>query len=685
MPTSSTSATGWPGWPGWPGWLGRWEVRVAALLGVVVLLGLAAVRAAPDDGHVIGIWPVGVATGVLVLAPRRHAPALLGVVLALALLTLSFSARPAGVVAGYTATIGLETWLVSRVLLGGAEGPWRLRADRDLRRYLGACLLGGLVGLVGGALTSAVTGFGDPGFVGLALGASHLASQLVLTPLWARLPTHGPLARRPERVLQWVAVLVLAPAVLAPAMFPSVVFVLVPLLAWSALRVSPRQALAQLVVVLGVAIAMTTAGRGPFADVPVLLDLPRDVRSVLLAAYAATCALIVVPLLLRVGESVEAARAAAAERDTLGRIVQSATGMAIIGADRQGRITLFNPGAERLLGWSAREAAGLSTQVLHTAEQVSAKAHELEVDDDFASVSARMLEPDMAGADMGFVRKDGTERTHSMTLGRITDQAGRVLGYVSTSEDVTDRVAAEEALRDALARMQEVDAVKDAFVSSVSHELRTPITSIQGYLELLGDGSFGDLSAQQRSAVAKVAANSERLLVLIDDLLTLSRVQESGLGLEDKVLDLVAVVRAGCAVVSPGGERAGVPIGVEVPDVPVPFLGDRDMLERVVINLVGNAVKFTPRGGRVEVALRCHEQGSTITVADTGIGIPLAEQDRLFSRFFRSSLAQAQAIPGSGLGLSIAHSVVTQHGGTLRAESEPGAGTTFVVELPSMV
>lgn len=682
MPTSSTSATGRAGRPGR---LDHWEVRVAALLGLVVLLGLAAVRAAPVDGHVIGIWPVGAATGVLVLAPRRHAPALLGVVLALALLTLSFSARPAGVVVGYTATIGLETWLVSRVLLGGAEGPWRLRADRDLRRYLGACLLGGLVGLVGGALTSAVTGFGDPGFVGLALGASHLASQLVLTPLWSRLPTHGPLARRPERVLQWVAVLVLAPAVLAPTMFPSVVFVLVPLLVWSALRVSPREALAQLVVVLGVAVALTTAGRGPFADVPVLLDLPRDVRSVLLAAYAATCALIVVPLLLRVGESVEAARAAAAERDTLGRIVQSATGMAIIGADRQGRITLFNPGAERLLGWSAREAAGLSTQVLHTAEQVSAKAHELEVDDDFASVSARMLEPDMAGADMGFVRKDGTERTHSMTLGRITDEAGRVLGYVSTSEDVTDRVAAEEALRDALARMQEVDAVKDAFVSSVSHELRTPITSIQGYLELLGDGSFGDLTAQQRSAVAKVAANSERLLILIDDLLTLSRVQESGLGLEDKVLDLVAVVRAGCAVVSPGGERAGVPIAVEVPDVPVPFLGDRDMLERVVINLVGNAVKFTPRGGRVEVTLRCHEQGSTITVADTGIGIPLAEQDRLFSRFFRSSLAQAQAIPGSGLGLSIAHSVVAQHGGTLRAESEPGAGTTFVVELPSMV
>ncbi|MBM7507123.1 PAS domain S-box-containing protein [Nocardioides salarius] len=675
VPTSSTSTTGRAG---------RWQLRVAFLLGLVALLGLAAVRAAPDDSHVIGIWPVGAATGVLVLAPRRHAPVLLGAVLLVALLTLSLAQRPAEVVVGYTATIVLETWVVSRLLLAGGEGPWRLVSDADLRRYLGAGLLGGLFGLAGGALTSAATGFGEPGFVGLALGASHLASQLVFTPLWARLPGHGPIAHRPERVLQWGLVLLLAPAVLAPTLFPPVAFLLIPLLAWSALRVSPREALAQLVVVLALAVVMTTAGRGPFADVLVLLDLPRDARAVLLAAYAATCALIVVPLLLRVGESVEAARAAAAERDTLGRIVQSATGMAIVGADREGRITLFNPGAERLLGWAAEEVTGLPTRVLHSTGQVSAKARELGVADDFASVSARMLEPDMAGADMGFVRKDGTERMHSMTLGRITDEAGRVLGYVSTSEDVTDRVAAEDALREALARMQEVDAVKDAFVSSVSHELRTPITSIQGYLELLGDGSFGDLSEQQRSAVAKVAANSERLLTLIDDLLTLSRVQESGLGLERKVLDLGDVVRAGCGVVSPGGERAGVPIAVEVPGVPVPFLGDRDMLERVVINLVGNAVKFTPRGGRVEVVLRRNEQGSTITVVDTGIGIPRAEQERLFTRFFRSSLAQAQAIPGSGLGLSIAHSVVTQHGGTLRAESEPGAGTTFVLELPAM-
>ncbi len=254
---------------------------------------------------------------------------------------------------------------------------------------------------------------------------------------------------------------------------------------------------------------------------------------------------------------------------------------------------------------------------------------------------------------------------------------------MSTSEDVTERVHTEEALREALARMQEVDAVKDAFVSSVSHELRTPITSIQGYLEMLEDGSFGELTAQQRSAVARVAGNSERLLVLIDDLLTLSRVQEDGLGLRDKLVDLCEVVSTGCAVVAPGAERARVVLVIDVPAEPAPFLGNREMLERVVINLVGNAIKFTPAGGRVDVGLSSGPEGSMITVTDTGIGIPPEEQARLFTRFFRSSLAQAQAIPGSGLGLSIAYSVVGQHGGTMRAESVPGQGTTFFVDLPA--
>ena len=150
----------------------------------------------------------------------------------------------------------------------------------------------------------------------------------------------------------------------------------------------------------------------------------------------------------------------------------------------------------------------------------------------------------------------------------------------------------------------------------------------------------------------------------------------------DRVVDLRKVISAGCAVVAPALEKRALELDLDLPDEPVPFLGDRDMLERVVINLVGNAVKFTPEEGRVAVSLRVGREWLVLEVADNGIGIPLQEQDQLFTRFFRSSLAQESAIPGSGLGLSIAHAIVEQHGGSMSVESAPGSGTTFQVRLP---
>ncbi len=163
------------------------------------------------------------------------------------------------------------------------------------------------------------------------------------------------------------------------------------------------------------------------------------------------------------------------------------------------------------------------------------------------------------------------------------------------------------------------------------------------------------------------------------------RLQEDGLNRAPRVVDLRQVVTEACGVVAPAAETGGLGLGIELPADPVPFLGDRDMLERAVVNLVANAVKFTPAGGRVEVGLATGGDGTTLRVGDTGIGIPVAEQELLFTRFFRSSNAQRQAIPGSGLGLSIAHAVVRQHGGSIRVASAEGEGTTFWVELPALV
>ena len=669
-----------------------WTVRAAALLTLMTVLGFLAVHSAAANGWVIGIWPVGLATGALILARGRGTPVLLGVVLLSAVGTTWLGGRPFPVAVGYGLGTTLEAWVVWRGFTGGEPDRPLLRTDRDMARFVGSTALGGLVIAAAGAATSLLADWGNPLVVALALGLAHLASQLTLLPFFSRLHRHRPVAPVYERVIQWVLIATFVPLVFVLHDFPSVVFMVIPLLGWGALRNGPREALAQMVVVLGITAVMTMSGLGPFSTAAQEYGLPVDIQGMLLSIFAFDCALVVLPLVLTVGEQIDNARRAAAERDMVTNIVNGATGVAIIGTDEVGRITLFNPGAERLLGYRPDEVLGHFTTMFHSEEGLAAQARELGVDNDFGAVVRAMASPESAGRDMPFLRKDGEQRTHSMTLTRIVDDRGEVTGYVSTSEDVTERVRAQAALvealdteRRAVEQMREVDQVKDAFVSSVSHELRTPITSIVGYLEMLQDGSFGELSRRQADAVRRVSANSTRLLSLIDDLLTLSRVQDDSLTTSDRVFDLRETVRSGHDVVSPAWVHRALDVSLHLPGRPAPFVGDPDLVERVVVNLVGNAVKFTPDGGEVRVSLYTDDGSTLIEVSDTGIGIPLEEQGRLFTRFFRSSVAQQRAIPGSGLGLSIAHAVVAQHGGSIEVESVLEQGTTFRVRLPSLV
>jgi PAS domain S-box-containing protein len=655
---------------------------------MTTVFGLLALYGAPEGGDAIGIWPAALASATLLVSRRPPTAVVLSLVFVIAFGTI-WSARPADVSFGLALGLTAETWVVWWVLTGGGvrERP-RLYTNIDLARYIGSATIGTLVVAAAATITSFATGWGNPWLLGLAVGTSSLASQLSVTPFFCRMRPHRGLAPTIERAAQWALILTVTPVVFMLDDFPAMAFMIMPVLAWGALRSGAYESIAQLFVTLGFAIGLTTRGEGPFAHVDERYGLPVDVQGILLSVFIIDCALVVVPFVLSVGEQIENARQVAAERDRVQSIVNGSKGVAIIGTDELGRITLFNPGAERLLGYAAAEVQGQQTRTfLHSAEGVAEKAAELGVANDFTTVAAAMV--GRGPSDMKFLRKDGQERSHSMSLNRIVDDRGEVIGYVSTSEDITERVEAEgrlvEALeteRQAVERLREVDRVKDAFVSSVSHELRTPITSILGYTEMLEDGAYGQLGEDQLDAVRRVGTNSSRLLSLIDDLLTLSRIQDGGLGMVDRVVDLRKVIAAACAVVAPSLERRDLELDIQVPDEPTPFLGDRDMLERVVINLVGNAVKFTPEGGHIAVRLVVGPEHLVIEVSDTGIGIPRQEQEQLFTRFFRSSLAQEHAIPGSGLGLSIAHAIVEQHGGSMEVESEPGTGTTFRVLLP---
>ncbi|MDW5593625.1 ATP-binding protein [Conexibacter stalactiti] len=227
----------------------------------------------------------------------------------------------------------------------------------------------------------------------------------------------------------------------------------------------------------------------------------------------------------------------------------------------------------------------------------------------------------------------------------------------------------------------EADRLKNEFFALVSHELRTPLTSIVGYVELVLEEEAGEVNEQQKRFLAIVERNGKRLQRLVGDLLFVAQVEAGTLNLEHGRASLETVVRDAVDGARPRAEQAQVTVTATTEPVPQ-MRGDADRLGQLVDNLISNALKFTPAGGSVTVALRNRGDEAELAVTDTGIGIPAAEQARLFDRFFRASTAVAEEIPGIGLGLSICQAIAEGHGGRIQVESEVGRGTTFRVLLP---
>jgi signal transduction histidine kinase len=227
---------------------------------------------------------------------------------------------------------------------------------------------------------------------------------------------------------------------------------------------------------------------------------------------------------------------------------------------------------------------------------------------------------------------------------------------------------------------REAEILKDQFFALVSHELRTPLTSIIGYLELVLEDDEG-LTDHHRRFLGVVDRNARRLLRLVGDLLFVAHVEAGRLALEVGEVDLRTLTTEAIEAARPRAEAKDLVLEAVTQDVPL-MAGDRDRLAQVLDNLISNAVKFTPQDGSVTVRLVTRDDEALIEVHDTGVGIPAAEQDRLFERFYRASTATERAIPGVGLGLTIAKAIVEAHGGTLDFDSVEGAGTTFRVRLP---
>ena len=354
--------------------------------------------------------------------------------------------------------------------------------------------------------------------------------------------------------------------------------------------------------------------------------------------------------------------------------------MVIVGA--HGRIVLINRQTEQLFGYDRDELLGQPVEIL-IPEQFRSRhaAHRTGFIDD------PKVRPMGAGLELFGVRRDGTEFPVEISLSPMeTDEARLVSAAV---RDITERKRAEAIVLGALKRereltesLRELDRIKSDFVATVSHELRTPLTNIIGTTEMLAEGDFGELNAQQQRTVEVLDRNSHRLLDLVRDLLDLNQIESGGLGLQRRATDLGDLFeRVQSQVVSLAANKRIV-LRFEAAGELGSVVVDSRQVERALLNLVTNAIKFTPAEGSVTVRAERTGDRMQFVVADTGIGIPEHEQQHLFTRFFRSSIATENAIPGTGLGLVIVKHIVEGHGGTIDIDSAVGKGTTVTVSLP---
>jgi PAS domain S-box-containing protein len=328
--------------------------------------------------------------------------------------------------------------------------------------------------------------------------------------------------------------------------------------------------------------------------------------------------------------------------------ILEAAGEGICGIDAEGGITYANPAAARLTGRSVADLVGLTLDDLLQPPGLPADALPMSAEN-VAAV---------------FQRRDGSSFPVELTYTGVPGPRGAGTG-VLLFRDVSERRALEQ--------------MKTEFVALASHELRTPLTSVLGYVEAALENASSEDWAQRR--LLQVAQrNARRLAKLVGDVIVVAQADAGRFPLELGQVSLTSLAEECVEAARTVAEAAGITVTLNAQATP-PVEGDRARLAQVLDNLVANALKFTPRGGRVSVGVSVTESHVVLDVTDTGIGIAADEQERLFTRFFRASGAVAAAIPGTGLGLAISKMIVEAHGGSVEVDSVEGVGSTFRVRL----
>lgn len=264
----------------------------------------------------------------------------------------------------------------------------------------------------------------------------------------------------------------------------------------------------------------------------------------------------------------------------------------------------------------------------------------------------------------------------------VPGEDGQPCGILVLNQEVSDRVAKVRLLSDQVQHLQGIDRLKTNFINAVSHELRTPLASILGYAEFLEDGLGGPLSDTQRDYIDHIQSGVRRLRLLVDDLLDYARMEAGRFSITTHPSDLEKMANEAVASLAPMSRESEVQVSVSSAAEGRLVGVDARRIEQVVLNLVSNAIKFTPRGGTVEVKISWSPEGGRVEVCDSGIGIAPEHVGQVFEKFFQADASTTRLRGGAGLGLAISKAIVEAHGGAIGVESQVSRGSTFWFTLP---
>ncbi|MFN2636110.1 MAG: PAS domain-containing sensor histidine kinase [Gemmatimonadaceae bacterium] len=363
--------------------------------------------------------------------------------------------------------------------------------------------------------------------------------------------------------------------------------------------------------------------------------------------------------------------------DIFGLMIESIGDYALFMLDPEGHVASWNKGAQRIKGYSRDEIIGKHFSQFYPEEDKARgkPAYELVV-----------AEREGRFEDEGYrLRKDGTPFWANVVITAVRDKAGILVGFAKVTRDLTERRLAEErSLADArrIAEVETANATKSAFLTAMSHELRTPLNAIGGYTELLSLGLGGPVTAEQTEYLERIRRSQQHLMGIITDLLNFSKIEAGHLTYDIKPILIQEVLDTVVPMVEAQAAGKGVRLARGECGRSWAIAADRSKVDQILINVLSNAIKFTQSGGSVDVHCAIGPETGSISVIDTGRGIPASQFESIFEPFVQLGRSLSSAHEGTGLGLSISRDLARAMRGDLTVSSAIGSGSTFTLTLP---